>query len=68
MTFPISSMQPTYFVADTFTKAKAQIVDYCDNITKPFAVTYNATNDTVSVDRKIKTRMENELEEDGPLF
>lgn len=67
LSFPISSMQPIYFVADTFTKAKAQITEYCDNITKPFAVTYNAANDTVSVDRKIKTRMEGETEE-GPLF
>ena len=41
LTFPISSMQPLYFVAHSFEKAKAQITDYCDNIHKPFAVTYN---------------------------
>lgn len=60
-------MQPIYFVADSFTKAKRQIIDYCDNISKPFAVTYNEADNTVSVDRKIKTRMEGE-EEEGPLF
>ena len=58
LTFPISTMQPIYFVADTFTNAKKQIIDYCDNISKPFAVTYNESNHTVSVDRKINTRME----------
>lgn len=55
-------MQPLYFVADSFTKAKAQIVDYCDNISKPFAVSYNNTNNTVTVDRKIRTRMEGAAE------
>ena len=67
LTFPISSMQPIYFVADSFTKAKKQIVDYCDDISKPFQVSYNSANDTVTVDRKIKTRMEGETDE-GPLF
>ena len=57
-------MQPLYFVADSFTKAKAQIVDYCDNISKPFAVSYNNQNNTVTVDRKIRTRMEGAAEEE----
>ena len=30
--FPISSMQPIYFVADSFERAKEQINEYCDNI------------------------------------
>jgi len=30
--FPISTMQPTYFVAESFAKAKTQIIDYCENI------------------------------------
>ena len=66
LTFPISSMQPIYFVADSFQKAKAQIIDYCDHIHKPFSVTYNTNNDTVSIDRLIKTHREGEGE--GPLF
>ena len=41
LTFTISSMQPLYFVAESFTKAKQQITDYCDEISKPFAVTYD---------------------------
>jgi len=39
--FPISSMQPHYFVAESFVKAKEQINEYCDNINKPFNLSYN---------------------------
>lgn len=58
-------MQPLYFVAESFEKAKKQIINYCENINKPFAVTYNNDNHTVEVDRRIKTRPDFE---DGPLF
>lgn len=34
--FPISSMQPYYFVASSFETAKRQIIDYCETIHKPF--------------------------------
>ena len=65
LNFPISSMQPLYFVAESFQIAKSQITKYCENISKPFNVTYNNDTHTVEVDRKIKTRPETE---DGPLF
>jgi len=67
LNFPISSMQPHYFVADSFEKAKTQITDYCEQIHKPFNVSYNDQTHSVEVDRRIKTRNENE-EEEGPLF
>jgi len=54
-------------VAESFTKAKQQIADYCEGIPKPFAVTYNEASNTVMVDRKIRTRMEGAADE-GPLF
>jgi phenylalanine-4-hydroxylase len=53
LTFPISSMQPHYFVAESFQKAKQQITDYCENINKPFAVTYNHEKHEVEVDRNL---------------
>lgn len=56
--FPISSMQPHYFLAESFEKAKIQIKDYCQNMNKPFQVTYNASNDTIEVDRFLNTRSE----------
>ena len=63
--FPISSMQPYYFVADSFQKAKEQIIDYCEQINKPFNVTYDNRTNSVIVDRKIKTRRDFT---EGPLF
>lgn len=41
LNFPISSMQPYYFVAESFPKAKQQITDYCEQINKPFNVTFD---------------------------
>lgn len=56
--FPISSMQPTYFVAKSFSDAKRLINEYCENINKPFNVSYNTKNNSIEVDRRIKTRAE----------
>lgn len=56
--FPISEMQPLYFVAESFSTAKSQIIDYCENISRPFNVSYNQKTNTIEVDRKIKTREE----------
>ena len=63
--YPISSMQPTYFVAESFKTAKDQIIDYCESIKRPFNVTYDKKVKLIRVDRKIKTRKE---EAKGPLF
>lgn len=56
--FPISSMQPYYFVAETFEKAKQQIMEYTETIYKPFNVSYDEENHSVKVDRRIRTRLE----------
>ena len=52
-------MQPHYFIAESFGKAKTQITEYCENIAKPFSVSYNDKLNTVEVDRKLMTRPEN---------
>lgn len=49
-------MQPYYFVAESFHRAKEQIIDYCEHINKPFNVSYDNRTNSVIVDRKIKTR------------
>jgi phenylalanine-4-hydroxylase len=59
-------MQPIYFVADSFDSAKDKITDYCNNIQRPFNVSYNIKNQTIEIDRKIKTYAEST--EDIPLF
>ena len=63
--FPISSMQPIYFVAESFSDAKARIINYCENISRPFNVAYNTKTNSVEIVRKIRTRPEIE---DGLLF
>jgi phenylalanine-4-hydroxylase len=65
--YPISSMQPYYFVAESFSKAKEQINEYCEQINKPFHVTYNEKTGSILVDRKIKTRQE-KTTKDAKLF
>jgi len=62
LTFPISEMQPIYFVAESFEKAKTQIIDYCEHINKPFHVSYNTKTDSIEVDGNIKTRPETNAE------
>lgn len=52
-------------MAESFQIAKKQIIDYCEGINKPFALTYNRDTHRVEVDRPLKTRAEIE---DGPLF
>lgn len=54
--FPISKMQPYYFVAESFERAKQQITEYCETIYKPFNVSFNDQDYSVVVDRHIKTR------------
>lgn len=56
--FPISEVQPLYFVAESFEKAKYQIIDYCENINKPFHLSYNKQSNSIEVDRRIRTREE----------
>ena len=58
LTFPISEVQPVYFVAESFERAKAQIIDYCENISRPFSLSFNQRTQTIEVDRKIRTRDE----------
>jgi hypothetical protein len=51
-------MQPYYFLAESFAKAKNQITEYCEQINRPFNVSYDKKSGNVIVDRKIKTRKE----------
>ena len=65
LNYPISSMQPYYFVAESFARAKEQITEYCESIKRPFNVSFDTKTNSVVVDRKIKTRKERAK---GPLF
>jgi len=52
--FPISSVQPYYFVSESWADAKTKIREYCDAIPRPFNVYYNQDNQSIEVDRRIK--------------
>ena len=56
--FPISSKQPYYFVAESFQKAKDQMIDFSESLARPFNVIYNPITYSVEVDRKIRARHE----------
>ena len=40
--FPITSYQPTYFVADSLTDAKLKMRQFCETINRPFYARFNA--------------------------
>lgn len=52
--FPISSVQPTYFVAESFVDMKAKLSDYCENLSRPFNVSFDNETLSVDVDRRIR--------------
>lgn len=64
--FTINSMQPYYFVAESFTKAKDMVEEYCKKLDKPFRVDYDRIKQEIIVDGDIKMRKE--ITEQGPLF
>ena len=65
--YPISSMQPYYFVAESFPDAKDKIISFCEQIQRPFNASFNEDNLKIEIDRKIQTRQEN-VHESGLSF
>lgn len=60
--YPITTYQPTYFVADSLADAKDRLIEFSETLTKPFYARYNPLTSTVWVDRAVK-RGENKLRE-----
>lgn len=52
--FPITTYQPTYFVADGLADAKLKLRQFCEEMSKPFHARYNALTGGVWVDRAHK--------------
>ena len=50
-TYPITTYQPIYFVADSLTSAKEKMRSYCDTLPKPFYSKYNVTDGTISIEK-----------------
>ena len=52
--YPITTYQPTYFVADSLSDAKSKLMEFTETLPKPFYARYNALTSTVWVDRNVK--------------
>ncbi len=53
--YPITTYQPTYFVADSLADAKFRMRDFCEQAVKrPFHVRYNYSKRSVALDRPVK--------------
>jgi len=52
--FPITTYQPTYFLAESLQDAKDQMRQYCEGLPRPFFAQYNARTETIHIDRPVK--------------
>lgn len=53
-TYPISTMQPLYFVADSFEDAKTKMIEFSQSLRKPFNVRYNPLTQSIDVDANVE--------------
>lgn len=56
--YSITEIQHKYWLAPSFAEMKKLVIQYAENIKKPFNVTYNTSTGEVEVDRRISTRRE----------
>lgn len=54
--YPITTYQPTYFVAESLSDAKVKMREFCEKLKKPFHARYNPLTESIWVDRAVKTQ------------
>ena len=52
--YPITTYQPTYFVAESMTDVKSRMRSFCEQISRPFHVRYHPLTQTVQLDRTVQ--------------
>ena len=52
--FPITTYQPTYFLASSLSDAKQRMRSYCEDLQRPFFALYNAQTNSVHIDRPVR--------------
>jgi phenylalanine-4-hydroxylase len=52
--YPITTFQPTYFVANSLADACRKMRDFSDSLPKPFRARYNSLTGSIWVDRPVK--------------
>ena len=56
--YPINAVNEKYFVAESFERAKEQMIEFSKSLPRPFNVIYNPATFSIEVDRKIKAHYE----------
>ena len=51
--YPITTYQPTYFVAESLMDAKERMREYCENLKRPFYARYSPLTQSIWVDRAL---------------
>ena len=52
--FPITTYQPTYFLASSLSDAKQRMRSFCEDLPRPFFALYNAQTNSVHIDRPVR--------------
>ncbi len=52
--FPITTYQPTYFLAESLQDAKQKMRRFCEDLPRPFFARCNAQTDTIYIDRPVR--------------
>ena len=50
---PISKYQPKYYVATDLTEVKSKVLEYCNNMKRPFRASYDHDRDMIVVDKDV---------------
>ena len=51
--YPITEVQPVYFASDSFVDARLKLAKFAESQRRPFAVRYDATTQSISLDRDV---------------
>jgi phenylalanine-4-hydroxylase len=65
--YPITTYQPTYFVAESLGDAKNKLINFSKTLNKPFYARYNSLTNSIWVDRAVE-RGENKLRESKVVY
>lgn len=52
--FPITTYQPIYYVAESFTDAKKKMFEFSESLEKPFSVRWDQSQARITVDRNVE--------------
>eukprot|EP00922_Rhytidocystis_sp_ex-Travisia-forbesii_P019857 GHVS01029326.1.p1 GENE.GHVS01029326.1~~GHVS01029326.1.p1 ORF type:complete len:342 (+),score=18.73 GHVS01029326.1:796-1821(+) len=51
--YPITTYQPVYYAAKSLHDVKEKMLEYCEQLSKPFSLRFDATTHTISTDKPV---------------